>query len=264
MSSLLQSLGGCALTTVVGLVLNKVMAILIPSKEMSGGFYRWRWVLSALVQTVIFPALIGSAYVRRISQMPLSEFLNAPATDDAVLERWYVYALFATQSRDMIPRMPAAASTTMIVHHWVVVIACLMALHTPQGFGYYVLGTFALECGSLTYNLRTLYPKSKLLVVVYQTIMALSNIVAVLIGVAMVWTCELPMAIKALFLVADVGVCIGREHHALKDLGVLGSAHKRDANSAETNGKTNGASDVASADDKAPRLRTSRPETGGS
>jgi len=141
-------------------------------------------------------------------------------------ERWYVYALFASQTRDMCP-MPAKASTTMRVHHWVVVVACLLSLCAPVGFGLFVAGTFVLELGSMTFNLRKLYPRSRAVCLLYQMSMLSSNVVAIAGGVLMMSLTGNPLWMKTLYFAADVGVCIGRQEHALKDAGLIGRSSNK-------------------------------------
>jgi len=239
MASVPQTLGCCTLTTVCGLTMNRLAATFWPDAPVLHGFLKWRWCISVVVQTTIFPYLMYSAYAGR--QLPWAEYLNAPASEEAVFERWFVYALFATQSRDMVPKMPEGCGTTMIVHHWVVVLACLGILHVPQAFGFFVWGSFALECGSLTYNLRVIFEESKVVEFLYQMCMASSNVIAVALGLGAVLISELSLPIKALFFAADVGVCIGRQHHALKDLGVLGGSSSKKASSSKADkGASNG------------------------
>jgi len=223
MAVVVPALIGLTTTTAIGLAANKVFERLVPTKQLVAGFPRWRWVLSVFTQMFVFCPLVYLAWSHSsaVAGFSASTWFSMSAAQLPGFERWYVYALFASQSRDMIPRMPKTAGTIMIVHHWVVVIASALALLAPQGFGIFIAGTFALELGSLTFNLRKLYPENKWIVPLYQTVMTASNIAAPYFGFLML-KMKLPLPLKALFFVADVGVCIGRQHHALKDLGFFG------------------------------------------
>mmetsp|Transcript_122093 Transcript_122093/g.352921 ORF Transcript_122093/g.352921 Transcript_122093/m.352921 type:complete len:169 (+) Transcript_122093:120-626(+) len=138
--------------------------------------------------------------------------------------------------------MPAGASITMKVHHWVVVIACVLAILSPSGFGLFVMGSFALELGSLTFNLRTLYPRYPAISILYQVCMLLSNIAGFLVGVQMLQISNIQLWMKLLFFVADVGVCIGRQMHALKDAGCIRKhSHKNGAKASPVNGSASAA-----------------------
>jgi len=158
--------------------------------------------------------------------MTLAQWLAAPASVLTGYERWYVYALFASQSRDM--PMPPESAVLMRVHHWLVVIACVLTLLAPQGFGLFVAGTFILECGSMTYNLRELYPESKAMQWLYYLAMPISNILAICGGIYMLGMPGLPVWMKVLYFLADIGVCLGRQRHALKDAGLISSSSSAD------------------------------------
>jgi len=215
---------GLAVATVCGLAANRATEPLVASKEKIGGFPRWRWVLSVITQGFVFPALIALCVFSRFSSISLADWLAAPASKLQGFEWWYVYALFASMSRDMFP-MPAESSMLMKVHHWLVVFACVFVLLAPKGFGLFVAGTFILECGSMTYNLRELYPNSIAMQWVYQLSMPVSNIVAVAGGLYMLRMPGLPLWMKVLYFTADIGVCLGRQRHAIKDAqasGLLG------------------------------------------
>lgn len=216
---------GFTSATLLGLMANQIVKRLVKSDQMLDGFQRRRWVLSVFTQAIIFPTILLLAWCYPSKLCSLDAWFRLPASQLAGFERWYVYALFASQSRDMIPRMPAATSTTMKVHHWVVVIACLLALNAHAGFGIFVAGTFALECGSMTFNMRVLYPESRAVECLYQACMLLSNVVAVALGFVMLRVENIDLWMRVLFFAADVGVCIGRQHHALKDCGLLKSSH---------------------------------------
>ena len=47
-------------------------------------------------------------------------------------ELLYIAALFASQTRDMIPRMPATAGFLMRLHHWVVVCLSVASPSAPK------------------------------------------------------------------------------------------------------------------------------------
>ena len=142
--------------TTVGLLANRVAQALVPSAQIIAGFPRWRWVLSFTTQALVFPALVAMMWREAEGKgLDLAPWLEAPSTSLGVWERCYVLALFASQSRDMFP-MPDAADFMMRLHHWVVMVACSAVFFSPAGFGLFILGTFVLELGSMTYNLRTL------------------------------------------------------------------------------------------------------------
>eukprot|EP00747_Dinoflagellata_sp_TGD_P217231 gnl/TRDRNA2_/TRDRNA2_89665_c0_seq1.p1 gnl/TRDRNA2_/TRDRNA2_89665_c0~~gnl/TRDRNA2_/TRDRNA2_89665_c0_seq1.p1 ORF type:complete len:250 (-),score=36.94 gnl/TRDRNA2_/TRDRNA2_89665_c0_seq1:123-761(-) len=206
--------------------MNRVAAALVPSKQKMAGFPRWRWFLAMVTQATLFQALVFMMWRQAMSSAtPLSiqGWLSAPASALGVWERCYVLALFASQSRDMFP-LPKEVDFMMVLHHWVVMIACVAAFFVPAGFGLFILGTFVLEMGSMTFNMRTLYPDKRVLVPIYQASMFASNIAALACGYYMVSAMDsVPSAMKVIFLVADVGIVIGRQRHALKDLGLLGS-----------------------------------------
>jgi len=220
---------GLLAASAAGRVLNRVANFVVSSEEEIDGFPRWRWVLSAFTQVVIFPGILLLALLfPETAWIDASQWLAQPASAAGVYARWYVYALFASQTRDMFP-MPPESSMTMKVHHWVVVVACVLALYAPSGFGLFVAGTFALELGSMTFNLRKLYSTSSAVAALYQTTMFCSNVAALLGGLFMLRMKDIPIWMKALYFAADVGVCIGRQLHALKDAGVLGKNHNADA-----------------------------------
>lgn len=208
----------------LGRVANRTARFVVRSDETLDGFPRWRWVLSAFTQAVVFPAIMFMVWRTATVQYTFGEWLALSSFELSGWARWYVYALFASQTRDMFP-MPAAASSTMKVHHWLVIIACVLSLAAPAGFGLFVVSTFILELGSLTFNLRKLYPKSFLISIVYQACMFASNVAAVAGGVVMLGMPSLPMWMKLLYFVADVGVCIGRQRHAFKEAGLLRHQH---------------------------------------
>mmetsp|Transcript_79511 Transcript_79511/g.170399 ORF Transcript_79511/g.170399 Transcript_79511/m.170399 type:complete len:333 (-) Transcript_79511:69-1067(-) len=225
-------IAGLALAHALALLANRIAGRLVRSGEMLDGFPRWRWVLSAFTQAVIMPALVLLAWHNSSVSLGLGQWLAASARDLPGFERWYVYALFASNSRDMFP-MPAEANFLLKVHHWIVVSACVLALFAPQGFGLFVGGTFLLELGSMTFNLRCLYPQSMAINVAYQICMPVSNVAAVAGGVAMLGMTGIPVWMKALYFVVDVGVCIGRQRHAFKDAGLFGGrSHGRSSDEA--------------------------------
>lgn len=69
----------------------------------------------------------------------------------------------------------------------------------------------------MTFNLRKLYPDSSLILMLYQITMLLSNLAALVGGFVMLRLTGMPLWMKALYFVADVGVVIGRQLHALKE-----------------------------------------------
>ncbi|CAK9083347.1 Hypothetical protein (Fragment) [Durusdinium trenchii] len=214
---------GLLAATVGGLVVNQLLHLCYKDEEEQelDGFPRSRWILSAAIQAFIFPVLVWlSLLVASGSGIMCGRWLTASAAELPNKSLWYVFALFGSQSRDMCP-MPAATSFLMKVHHWVVTIACMLALFAPKGFGLFIAGTFVLELGSLFYNLRTLSPGNKFINTLYQTFMPLSNIAALAGGVLLLQMREVPLWMRVLYFTADVGVCIGRQRHALKDAGLL-------------------------------------------
>lgn len=217
----LGALVGLVTASVLGRVANRTFRFIFRSDQVLDGFPRWRWFLSFFTQAAIFPMFILLSWLHSAQSYGLDEWLMASAAKLSGVERWYVYALFASQTRDMFP-MPAKASFMMKLHHWVVVIACILSLCAPQGFGLFVLGTFVLELGSMTFNLRVLYPGSTAVAWTYQTCMLASNVAALAGGALMVCMPGIPVWMKMLYFAADVGVCLGRQRHALKDAGLLG------------------------------------------
>jgi len=217
-----------AIATVVGLCANRVAAALVQSVQIISGFPRWRWVLSMATQGVVFPAMMTMAWQEGHAKgLGLEAWAVRSAAQLGQWERVYVLALFASQSRDMFP-MPAAADFMMRLHHWVVMVACVSAFFTPAGFGLFIAGTFVLELGSMTFNLRTLYPDSAAAVPVYHVCMLASNVAALYGGYYMVTQIDaIPAPIKGAFALADLGVCLGRQRHALKDAGLIGSGHAK-------------------------------------
>lgn len=237
---------GLVSATALGLLANRVTERIVKSDQVLGGFPRWRWCLSAFTQAIVFPGIILLAWWQPSLSCQLDQWLRLPASQLSGFERWYIYALFASQSRDMIPKMPSAASMTMKVHHWVVVVASVLSLTAPAGFGLFIAGTFVLELGSMTFNLRTLYPGSQAINALYQVCMLTSNLVAVALGVFMLRVESIAWWMRALFFTADVGVCIGRQLHAMKDAGVLKSS-KHSGGSAVEGLSTTGSRTAATA-----------------
>eukprot|EP00930_Biecheleria_cincta_P038034 TRINITY_DN26131_c0_g1_i2.p1 TRINITY_DN26131_c0_g1~~TRINITY_DN26131_c0_g1_i2.p1 ORF type:complete len:315 (+),score=54.96 TRINITY_DN26131_c0_g1_i2:257-1201(+) len=209
MKLLYEQILGLTCATVLGLAANRLVEAVVPATE-----------------ALVFPGLLllGLSRCSAVG-FTLGEWLVAPAHAMPGVGLWYVYALFASQTRDMCP-MPADTSTLMKVHHWVVVVACLLSLVAPQGFGLFVGGTFVLELGSLLFNLRVLYPGSRVISVLYQVVMLASNMTAMAGGVLLLGLKQIPAWMRALYFAADVGVCIGRQRHALKDAGLIGSRAK--------------------------------------
>ncbi|CAE7497354.1 unnamed protein product [Symbiodinium pilosum] len=52
--------------------------------------------------------------------------------------------------------------------------------------------------------------------------MPASNIVALAGGLLLLHMQDVPLWMRVLYFTADVGVCIGRQRHALKDAGLIG------------------------------------------
>ena len=169
-----ELLAHLAAATVLGLVANQAAAIVVPAKQIISGFPRWRWVLSCAVQAALLPALVAMmAQEAQAKGLQPEAWAGQSAPELGHWERTYVLALFASQSRDMfdggVPgRMAKEADFMMRLHHWVVMFACVGAFFAPAGFGLFIAGTFVLELGSMTYNLRTLYPDSAAVVPLYQ------------------------------------------------------------------------------------------------
>lgn len=210
---------GLSGATVLGLLANRVATVVVPSGKEIQGFPRWRWLVSVFTQMILFPGVIALCCVTRQQSMNLKDWLVAPT---AVLadgyESWFIYALFGAMSRDMLPTMPAQASTLFKVHHWLVAILCMLTLSIPEGLGLFVAGTFVLECGSLTYNLRELYPTSSACWWLYQLTMPLTNIVAFCGGIFLAVAMPgVPIWLKVVYFLAISGVCWGRQRHAFKD-----------------------------------------------
>ena len=58
--------------------------------------------------------------------------------------------------------------------------------------------------------------------------MLASNIAAAYLGYYMVTQIdEISAAVKGTFALMDLGVCLGRQRHALKDAGLIGSSHAK-------------------------------------
>eukprot|EP00929_Paragymnodinium_shiwhaense_P080661 TRINITY_DN42082_c0_g1_i1.p1 TRINITY_DN42082_c0_g1~~TRINITY_DN42082_c0_g1_i1.p1 ORF type:complete len:351 (+),score=47.06 TRINITY_DN42082_c0_g1_i1:90-1142(+) len=218
MSLFLEAVSGLVVATSVGLLGNRAGKAVFRSEDVLSGFPRWRWYMSASTQAFVFPALIAVVLSYWPAGLSLDAWFSASAASAGQPSRWYTYALFASQARDMIPRMPAAASKLMVIHHWIVCVSCCLALLTPGGFGIFVAGSFLLECGSMTYNLRTLYGGSTLVAVVYQVCMLASNLAACYLSLLWLRVDSVPAAVKALFFVVGNLVIAGRQRHAIKDL----------------------------------------------
>mmetsp|Transcript_4065 Transcript_4065/g.9493 ORF Transcript_4065/g.9493 Transcript_4065/m.9493 type:complete len:323 (-) Transcript_4065:57-1025(-) len=222
----LATLGlGLTAATAAGLFVNWLLEACIgKSEEELDGFPRSRWLLSVAIQALVFPSLAWlSVSAARWSGLDFGQWLAAGSKELPDVSQWYIFALFGSQSRDMCP-MPAATSFLMKVHHYVVTVACVLCLLAPKGMGLFVAGTFILELGSMFYNLRVLYPGCKMAEVLYQVTMPTSNILALAGGLLLLHMQDVPLWMKVLYFVADVGVCIGRQRHALKDAGLIGSA----------------------------------------
>jgi len=243
---------GLVSATAVGLALNRLLEIWLGNlEEELDGFPRSRWLLSVAIQALIFPVLVWlSVCAARGAGLDVSHWLTAGACKLPSMSRWYVFALFGSQSRDMCP-MPANTSFLMKVHHYVVTLACLLSLLAPKGFGLFIAGTFILELGSMFYNLRVLYPGRRLIEVVYQVTMPASNIAALAGGLLFLNMQEVPLWMRVLYFAADVGVCIGRQRHALKDAGLIGP--RKVATKAASGGRSGVASSAAPCKQKIKR-----------
>ena len=216
MTSALSVAVGLTVATGCGLVANLVAQKLVPSKQVIAGFPRWRWVLSSFTQAVAFPTILAISW-HSSSAVSFSQWAESPAHELSVSDRIYVLALFASQSRDMFP-MPRGASTLMWLHHWIVMIASAAAFFLPVGFGLFVSVTFVLELGSMTFNLHSLYPKSSGIASLYQICMLTSNVAAIVGSIYAVQNLALPEVLLYPFVIANLGVCVGRQRHALKVL----------------------------------------------
>mmetsp|Transcript_53273 Transcript_53273/g.95604 ORF Transcript_53273/g.95604 Transcript_53273/m.95604 type:complete len:320 (+) Transcript_53273:92-1051(+) len=249
---------GFSVATVLGLGANRLLEAVGhgQEEELLDGFPRSRWHLSVAFQALIFPTLcLASVLASRAHGLSFAQYLKAPSIALPLRARWYVYSLFGSQARDMCP-MPAATSMLMKVHHWVVVCACALALMAPKGFGLFTASTFVLECGSMMYNLRVLYPGSSVINVLYQVVMLISNSVAILGGVYFLKISDVPLWFRLLFFIADFGVCLGRQRHALKDAGFIGS--KNEAFDAESRGAAASVATLAMPQRRAAAMNRSR------
>uniref|UniRef100_A0A7S1AFG9 TLC domain-containing protein n=1 Tax=Noctiluca scintillans TaxID=2966 RepID=A0A7S1AFG9_NOCSC len=200
----------------LGLTANHTAAYFSTPGKKVGGFERWRWWISLILQLGVFPSIVCAAAFQSYGVLSLFQWLSASAQELPGFEHWYIYALFGAQTRDMIPRMPSGASMMLKVHHWVVVVACVVVLFTPQGFGLFVAGSFFLELGSAFYNLHELFPDSVAVLVVYEATMPVSNVLALVCLPALFRMSRLPLWLRILFAMADVGVVIGRQLKAVK------------------------------------------------
>jgi len=90
-----------------------------------------------------------------------TEYLNLPLAtllaNGHIYEQLYVLTLVGAQLRDLLP-LPPGAPLTLLGHHIAVVLCCMLATFGPANGVLFVVGSFALEVGSGTYNLFSLWP----------------------------------------------------------------------------------------------------------
>eukprot|EP00667_Euglena_gracilis_P015694 EG_transcript_16340 len=218
-------LGALAAATTVAVALNQVFAQLFSDKPLHG-FPRWRWILSVFIQCT---ALLLCLVMTALTNGPLgAEWLAKPWADfpDHFWMKGYFYVLVAAQARDL----SQFENKLLFVHHVVVIataLGCLLVLQYGAGFYVYVSGV--LEIGSIFYNLRVLYPTSHISHFLYSVVMPLSNLAALVAVPLLTWSPpQSPAGVRAAYIVALVGVCVGREREHLKYLGLWGS-HKKPA-----------------------------------
>ena len=133
-------------------------------------------------------------------------------------EQWYLYSLFGAQAKDMLPRPPPDAPVQMLLHHVIVMLSIMGATFTSAGSVLFVVGSFAMEIGSLFFNWYCLNKYSVVVQLLYQVSMAVSNGIALYLGYFMYANSTMPMMAQHLFAFANVALCLGRQRHALVEL----------------------------------------------
>eukprot|EP00667_Euglena_gracilis_P022697 EG_transcript_25333 len=215
MTSWKTDVAGLLGATAAGLGLNVLFKHLFSDEEVEG-FPRWRWLLAAVVQGTALPATLG-----------LALYHNGGLTLQWLLQPWdgfrrplytrsYLYALFASQSRDI----SQTKNRLLFVHHLVVMATSAGALALSAAPGLFTFGTALLEFGSFFYNLYTLYPDSPAIKCAYHCLMPVTNIGALGLGVVL-YREQTPLNawVKGAYLSCLVGVCYGRHRHQMIDLG---------------------------------------------
>ena len=226
-----------AIASVVGKTLNFVFAKLFPGggppnahrPDTIEGYPRHCWLLSVFGQAVCMPGCWALAYFHsgakfdgwdRVHTWCLLGAAELEASG-CVWEGAYLVVLFAAQAKDMLPP-PKTATTSLILHHWAIMIISFLAFFLTGAFNVFAFGSFVLELGTLWYNLHNLYPTSAALNVAYHVAMLASNIFGLVSSTWFIinrsdsskgpqlWAC-------AVYGVVAIGVIIGRQHHALRD-----------------------------------------------
>lgn len=111
-------------------------------------------------------------------------------------------------------------SDPLIVAHHAFCMASLVisaAIQEFGGLGFLVLGTCALEAGTVWYNFNSLFGRNKAVKRTYWIISTVSNLVAT--GFAC-WFCTLPgypLAARAWYLATVIGLVLGRQREMILD-----------------------------------------------
>jgi len=186
------------------------------------GYPRWRWLLSVTIQLT---SLLACTILSLSTNGPINlEWFGLPweAYPNPQWLQWYVYVLFGSQVRDL----NQWENKLLFAHHIIVIATCLATLKLPAGAGMYLYCSGTLEMGSVFYNLRVLYPNSRIAHVLYAVAMPASNLAACAMGALLPWfPGTVAPATRAFFAVCLFAVCIGREREHLRSIGVLSSKH---------------------------------------
>jgi len=92
-------------------------------------------------------------------------------------------------------------------------------LQNVGGLGFIVVGTQALEVGTLLYNLSTLSEgKNRFLRYGYWAAISISNAIASGLGFWYMSNSKMPMYSRIFYLITSVGLSIGRQREAILDM----------------------------------------------
>jgi len=201
--------------TVACILITVVITIVDPKSDVSyDGFKRPKYWGSLLWQLLVLPVCImllmdgsppGSfSELLAWAQRGKSGFSSVP--------NFYFAALNAAQLKDFITGpMELWRSKKMFAHHVIVSATCFYAESLEQGYGNFVLSSYALEFGSAGFNLCSVFPGSTFCWYLYHSAIAGSHVLAMCGFLGMLWYNELSITVRVVFGVSGIAVMNGRQ-----------------------------------------------------
>ena len=167
------------------------------------GYPMWCYAMSIFHGACVLPILMALVcwevvYPSSAAQVAL---IDGPWTD-APVHRYLQHALLAVISALLKDFLVLEQDATFVVHHLACIFGATMCLHIPMGAGLVVFnGCFQAEFASALYNAQCLWPR-KAMKVAYLTVMAASNIGALLVGLR-VWAYPIALEWRITYVVLD-------------------------------------------------------------